>query len=551
MSNNIIITFDNGTKKEYPKGTKLKEIIKDVKKDYEYEIVGVKFKNRMINSEEEIKTSGELKIYDLTSRIGNKIYERGLLLLFETYAHKILGADTKIKIRQPVGKGVYFEIDKKVTEKQLQQIKEIMKEKVKENIPIEKIETTRMEAIEYFKSIKRLDKIKTLSYTTASFVKLYKIEGNYNYILGDMPESTGLLKYFDLTPIENGIIVRFPFTYDKGKINKYIHHEQFFNNMKEYSSWGKLLNITNLGELNEAVINRGKGEVINLSEIIQNRNLLSIAERIVKDKDNIKVVLLTGPSSSGKTTTARKLSLYLKALGLNPQPLSLDDYFLNRVDTPLGEDGKPDYESVRAIDIKLFNNQLENLLKGKKVITPTFDFIEGVKNYNKPLQLEENDILIIEGLHTLNEELTKNIPKKNKFKIYISPLSFLNLDDDNRISQSEIRLLRRMVRDNRTRGYNPSHTLNTWDNVRLGEEKYIFAYQDEADIVFNSFLAYELGVIRVYAEPLLYSVPQDDPKYETAVRLLKLLRFVLPIASEDVPALSILREFIGESYFEK
>ena len=550
MNNNIIITFEDGRKKEYKKGIKLKEILNDVKDNYETDIIYVKFKNRIINREDQITQSGNMSIFDLSTIQGNKVYERGLLLLFETYAHQVLGADTKIKIRQPVGKGVYFEIDKKVSEKQLQEIKDIMKQKVKEDIPIEKIETTRMEAIEYFKSTKRMDKVKTLSYTTASFVKLYKIEGNYNYMLGDMPQSTGIFKYFDLTPIENGIIVRFPFMYDKGKIAKYVHHEQVFKIMKEYSNWGKLLNITNIGELNESVINRGAREIINLSEIVQDRNLFSIAEKIAKDKNNIKIVLLTGPSSSGKTTTSRKLSLYLKALGLNPQPLSLDDYFLNRVDTPLDENGKPDYESVRAIDIKLFNNQLESLLKGKKVIAPTFDFIDGVKIYNKPLQLGEKDILVIEGLHTLNEELTKNIPKEKKFKIYISPLSFLNLDDDNRISQTEIRLLRRMVRDYRTRGYGPAHTLNTWGSVRLGEEKYIFPYQDEADIIFNTFLAYELGVLKVYAEPLLYSVPQDDPKYDTAIRLLKLLRFVLPISSEDIPKLSILREFIGESYFE-
>ena len=550
MNNNIIITFEDGRKKEYKKGIKLKEILNDVKDNYETDIIYVKFKNRIINREDQITQSGNMSIFDLSTIQGNKVYERGLLLLFETYAHQVLGADTKIKIRQPVGKGVYFEIDKKVSEKQLQEIKDIMKQKVKEDIPIEKIETTRMEAIEYFKSTKRMDKVKTLSYTTASFVKLYKIEGNYNYMLGDMPQSTGIFKYFDLTPIENGIIVRFPFMYDKGKIAKYVHHEQVFKIMKEYSNWGKLLNITNIGELNESVINRGAREIINLSEIVQDRNLFSIAEKIAKDKNNIKIVLLTGPSSSGKTTTSRKLSLYLKALGLNPQPLSLDDYFLNRVDTPLDENGKPDYESVRAIDIKLFNNQLESLLKGKKVIAPTFDFIDGVKIYNKPLQLGEKDILVIEGLHTLNEELTKNIPKEKKFKIYISPLSFLNLDDDNRISQTEIRLLRRMVRDYRTRGCGPAHTLNTWGSVRLGEEKYIFPYQDEADIIFNTFLAYELGVLKVYAEPLLYSVPQDDPKYDTAIRLLKLLRFVLPISSEDIPKLSILREFIGESYFE-
>jgi len=549
--NNIIITFENNIKKEYPKGVKLKEIIESVREDYPYEIVCGKFKNQIIHYEDSILKSGTLKLYDISSSQGNKIYERGLMLLFEVASKKILGEDVKIKIRHPIGKGIYFEINKKITEEKLKEIKEYMKEKVKEDILFERIETSRMEAIEYFKSVKREDKVKTLSYTTSKFVSLYKFEGNYNYVLGDIPSNTGILKYFDLTLLEKGIVVRFPFAYDKGKVTKYIHHEQYFNNLDEYSKWGSLLNINNLGELNEAVIQRGAGEVINLSEILQDYKLLSIAEKIALNQNNIKVVLLTGPSSSGKTTTAKKLSLYLKVLGLNPHHLSIDDYFLNRENTPLDENGKPDYESIRAIDVKLFNNQMDKLLKGTKVITPTYDFIEGKKQFNRPLQLKENDILVIEGLHALNENLCKDIPKKNKFKIYISPLSYLNIDNDNRISQTDIRLLRRMIRDNRTRGYPPSKTLANWDDVRRGEEKYVFPYQDEANVIFNSFLAYELGVIKSYVVPLLFSVSQDDPNYDTAVRLLKLLKFVLPIPSTDVPALSILREFIGESYFEK
>ena len=549
--NNIVITFENNVKKEYPKGVKLKEIIDSVKENYSYEIVCGKYKNQILGLEDAINKSGVLKLYDITSIQGNKIYEKGLMLLFEVSALKVLGNNIKIKIKHPVGKGIYFEIDKKVTEENLKEIKEVMKQKVKENIPFEKIETSRMEAIEYFKSIKREDKVKTLSYTTSKFVSLYKLGGTYHYILGDLPSKTGILKYFDLTLLENGIVVRFPFAYDKGKVSKYIHHEQSFNNLEEYSEWGNLLNINNLGELNEAVIKRGAGEIIHLSEILQDYKLLSIAEKIALNKNNIKVILLTGPSSSGKTTTAKKLSLYLKVLGLNPYHISLDDYFLNRENTPLDENGKPDYESVRALDIKLFNNQMEKLLKGNKVITPTYDFIEGKKQFNRTIQLKENDILVVEGLHALNDEIGKEIPKKNKFKIYISPLSFLNIDNDNRISQTDIRLLRRMIRDYRTRGYSPSHTLSTWDDVRRGEEKYVFPYQDEADVIFNSFLAYELGVIKTYAEPLLFSISQTDPNYDTAVRLLKLLKFVLPIPSENIPELSILREFIGKSYFEK
>ena len=242
--------------------------------------------------------------------------------------------------------------------------------------------------------------------------------------------------------------------------------------------------------------------------------------------------------------------MYLKTLGLNPVPISLDDYFLNREDTPLNENGKPDFESLRAIDIKLFNNQIEKLLKGNKVTAPTFDFIEGKKIFNKNIQMKDNDILIIEGLHALSDDLLKDIPKNKKFKIYISPLVYLNIDDDNRINLTDIRLLRRMVRDNRTRGYSPSKTLANWSEVRDGEEKYVFPYQDSADIIFNTFLAYELPVLKVYALPLLYKVQEEDPEYLTAMRLIKLLDLVLPLPSEDVPSLSIIREFIGKGYFE-
>jgi len=548
--NNITITFENGIKKEYPKGIILKDVIASVKEEYPNEIIFGKIKNNIIGLRDSINKNSALKLYDITTIQGNNMYQKGMFLLFEKSVLDVLGNDTKMRIRFPIGKGIYFEINKKITEENLKEIKKVMKEKVKGNIPIEKLETTRMEAIEYFKSINREDKIKTLSYRTSKFVTLYKFEGRYNYILGELPADTSILKYFDLTLLKKGIVVRIPFAYDNGQVSKYVHHEKYFNNLDEYSKWGKLLNINNLGELNEAIIKRGPGEVINLAEILQDYKLLSIAEKIYLNKNNIKVILLTGPSSSGKTTTAKKLSLYLKVLGLNPTHLSIDDYFLNRDNTPLDENGKPDYESVRAIDIKLFHNQMEKLLKGTKVIVPNYDFIEGKKVFNRPIELKENDILVIEGLHALNEDLTKIIPNKNKFKIYISPLSFLNIDNDNRISQTDIRLLRRMTRDYRTRGYSPAHTLANWDDVRRGEEKYVFPYQDKADVIFNSFLAYELSVIKSYVEPLLYSVSQDDPNYDTAIRLLKLLKIVLPIPSKNVPSLSILREFIGESYFE-
>ena len=283
---------------------------------------------------------------------------------------------------------------------------------------------------------------------------------------------------------------------------------------------------------------------------MQDYKLLNIAEQIVLNKDNYRIILLSGPSSSGKTTTSKKLSLYLKSLGLNPTHLSLDDYFHERDETPLGPNGKPDFESLQAIDVKLFDSQVSKILKGNKVTVPTFNFVDGRKEYKRVVELKENDILIIEGLHALNEELLTNVPKKQKFKIYLSPLTYLSIDNDNRISMTDLRLLRRMVRDNRTRGYNPSKTLAAWQDVRDGEEKYVFPFQDNADVMFNTSLAYELAVLKPYAEPLLFTISEDDPGYETAQRLLSLLKNVLPIPSESVPQVSILREFIGGSYFE-
>ena len=548
---NIIITFENGEKREYKKGIKLHEIIKDVRKNYKFEPISAKFKNQIIGYDDALMKSGDLQLFDITSSQGNKIYERGLLFLFETCCLRVLGKDTKIKIRHPIDKGIYCEIDKKITQKDLEKIKNLMQEKVKQALPFEQLETSRIEAIEYFKKLQREDKVKTLSYTITNFVKLYKFDGIYNYIIGDLPDNAGILKHFELTLLENrGIVLRFPFTHTNGKIIEYTNHEKYVNSLEEYSKWGELLKIGNIGELNEAVINRGAGEIINLAEIIQDYKLLSIAEEITLNKENIKVVLLSGPSSSGKTTTAKKLALYLKTLGLRPHHLSLDDYFHERDKTPLDENGKPDYEGIKAIDVKLFNNQIEKLLKGVSVVTPTYDFIEGKKNFNRSLKLEENDILIVEGLHALNEQISTQIPKKNKYKIYISPLIYLNIDNDNRISLTDIRLLRRMVRDNRTRGHNPAHTLASWQDVRRGEEKYVFPYQDEADVIFNTFLVYELGVLKTFVEPLLYSVDPADPEYHTAIRLLEILKLVLPIPSTDVPKLSILREFIGEGYFE-
>lgn len=547
--NNIVITFEDGTKKEYRKGIKLEDIIKDI--EYAEDVICGCFNNMIINYNDTLNRNGTLLLYGINTPVGSRIYEKGLTFLFKVSALEVLGKDTNIKIRNSIDRGVFFEVDKEVTNEDIVKIKKEMQEKVDKALPFEKVETTMNEALNYFKEIKREDKIKTLFYDKNNYVTLYKFDGVYNYILGNLPHNSSMLKYYDLTLLPGkGIILRFPSIYDNGKIVKYTHHEQFFNNINEYLDWAKILNISSIGELNDMIVSSSPGELINLSESIQDYRLQSIAGEIKKKKDKIKIILLSGPSSSGKTTSARKLSLYLKSMGLNPVPLSLDDYFHERSETPLNENGKPDFESLRAIDIKLFNNQIEKLLKGSKVTTPTFNFITGKKEYHNQIQMHENDVLIVEGLHALSDDILKDIPKNKKFKIYISPLVYLNIDDDNRINLTDIRLIRRMVRDNRNRGYSPSHTLATWSEVRDGEEKYVFPYQDSADVIFNTFLAYELPVMKVYALPLLYKVKVDDPEYLTALRLIKLLNLVLPIPSDEVPSLSILREFIGKGYFE-
>lgn len=546
---NIIITFEDGSKCEYRRGVKLIDVINDIQGDKD--IICGSFNGRIISYDDALTRNGKLVLYSINDATGSRIYEKGLIYLFNVSLVEALGKDTVVKVRNSIDRGIFFEINKDVTEEDVKKIKEIMKDKVKKEIPFIKVDTTVEEALTYFREIKREDKIKTLFYDKNSFVTLYKFDGVYNYMLGNLPHDSSILKYFDLTLLKGkGIILRYPTIYDDGKITKYKHHEQFFNSIDECLEWAKILNISSVGELNDAIISSKPGELINLSEAIADYRLQQIAASIKDKREDIKIILLSGPSSSGKTTSARKLSMYLKTMGLNPLSISLDDYFLNRDETPLDEDGKPDFESLRAIDIKLFNVQVTKLLKGNKVTAPTFDFVTGKKVYNKTFQMKDNDILIVEGLHALSEELLKDIPKNKKFKIYISPLVYLNIDNDNRINLTDIRLLRRIVRDNRTRGYSSSHTLSTWASVRNGEEKYVFPYQDQADVIFNTFLVYELAVLKVYAEPLLYQVKEDDPEYLTAVRLIKLLDLILPLPSEDVPSLSILREFIGTSYFE-
>lgn len=547
----IILTLDKGIKKEFIKGIKLKEVLKSLQKEYPGEILSAKYNGKIITEEDTMTKSGNLTLYSMDTMEGNRIYEKGLIYLFELCTEEVLGQDTSISVKYSLDHGIFCKINKTLSAEDVSKIKKVMKDKVKENLPFTKIETTKAEAIAYFKGLNRQDKVKALFYRRSNYVTLYKLEDRYNYIIGSLPSSTAYLKYFDLSLIKDkGIVVRYPSIYDGIDVLKYTHHANYFNSLEEYSNWGNNLQINSIGDLNDYLTSPDSQDIIQLSEIMQDYKLLNIAEQIVLNKEKYKVILLSGPSSSGKTTTSMKLSLYLKSLGLNPTHLSLDDYFHERKDTPIGPNGKPDFESLKAIDVKLFDSQVSKMLKGIKLVVPTFNFIEGKKEYKRTVELKDNDILIIEGLHALNEELLQNIPRSKKFKVYISPLTYLNIDNDNRINMTDLRLLRRIVRDNRTRGYSPEQTISTWKDVRDGEEKYVFPFQDSADVMFNTSLAYELSVLKPYVEPLLYTIKESSPSYETAQRLIELLSYVLPLSSELVPQISILREFIGGSYFE-
>ena len=425
-----------------------------------------------------------------------------------------------------------------------------MKKIVEMDMPITKMTIDRLEAIDYFEKIGEDVKAGVLRYNTNTYITLYRLGNYYNYFYSLMPSSTSKLGAFDLTYIkEDGFLLQFPTTYIPDKIKKYEPHPGMFEVFQEYRDWAKIMHVENSVDLNR-VISSGKiSDLIRIDETLQSNKLLMLARRINENKDKIRIVLLAGPSSSGKTTTSKKLCMFLQSFGLHPKVLSMDDYFVEREENPKDEKGNPDYECLEAIDLNLFDSQLGDLLSGKEVKIPTFNFSLGKKEYHNTMKLEKNDIIVIEGIHAIDPKILTNIPRENKFKIYISALTELNMDNQNRVSTTDNRLLRRIIRDNRTRGYDVEHTLKSWPSVRAGEEKYIFPFQDEPDYTINSALIYEIGVLKTYVEPLLYSVPNDSPYYEEAKRLINFLRLFLPIPADDVPKDSILREFIGNGCF--
>ena len=532
------------------KGITLEEVSHDFEKDFKYPILLAKVNNRIRELTFALKEDAEIEFLDLTSREGNRCHISGLTYILIVAIKKLYGKKADIIVQHSLDKGIYIETNFKLTKEKIEAIKSTMNSIIKADMPITKVTIDRIEAINYFDEIGDHTKAGVMKYNTNTYINLYRLGNYYNYFYNLMSISTERIKDYDLTYIkENGFLLRFPTVYINNKIKEYEPHPNMFDVFKEYRDWAKIMNIENSVSLNE-VVSKGKiNDLIKIDETLQSNRLLNVAKEISSKKNKIKIVLLAGPSSSGKTTTSKKLCMYLESFGLNPKVLSMDDYFVERSENPVGKDGKPDYECLEAVDLKLFDKQIAALLKGETVKAPTFNFQIGKKDFNKELQLQKNDILVIEGIHALDRKILTNIPRDKKYKIYISALTELNMDNHNRISTTDNRLLRRIIRDNRTRGHSVEHTLAMWPSVRAGEEKYIFPYQDEADYTVNSALIYELGVLKTYVEPLLYSVPSTSSYYEEAKRLIDFLRLFLPIPSDAIPQDSILREFIGNSYF--
>lgn len=533
----------------YPKDITLEDISKDFQENYSETIIMAEVNGRPYELNYKVTDDVTVDFFDLTSSTGNRVYESGLIFVLEKACLNMLNSE--IEVKYSIDKGIYIKTYKKITKEDLDKVSREMKEIVKRNLPIQKNLVNRLEAIEYYKSTKSYDKVNVLKYSVNTNVNLYRLMDIYNYFFSYLPVSTGALKEFKLTYIDqNSFVLRYPNIYYLNKIPVYKHHDKLFNEFKKYDEWSEKLGIENVSSLNNKVTKGNVDDIVLLSENIQNNSLFKIAETIYNNK-KLKLILLAGPSSSGKTTTSKKLELFLKGFGLNPIAISIDNYFVDRDKTPRLPDGSYDFESLNSINVELFNKNLKDLLDGKEVTLPVYNFITGKSELSdESIKLGEKEILIVEGLHALNEELTYSIDRKNKYKIYLCPLTVLSLDNHNRIRTTDNRLLRRIIRDNRTRGYSASDTLSTWGKVREGEEKYVFPFQDEADVIFNTSLIYELGVLKTYVEPLLYSVEENDPMYKEAVRLLNLLKNILPISNDYIPVDSIVREFIGGGYFK-
>ena len=540
----------NGKKVTIKKGITFLELSKMYDDEFLHKIILARVDSDYHELSDQIYKPCNIEFLDLTDSYANRVYLNGLIYLINYCFGELFGNKNHLLTRHSADKGLYIECTGKLTRDMIIDLESKMNEVVKDNLRIHKVTILREDAIKYFNEIKDYNKAGLLEYITNTYVNLYRIGNIYNYMFSLMPTETSVLNEFRLTYLnEEGFILRYPTVHNNGEIPKYKHHPKLFEVFKYSKDMCKKVNLETSVDLNKIISDNMISDLIKINETVYSASLLQTAWSISENK-KVKFVLVAGPSSSGKTTTTRKLSMYFRCFGLVPKVLSMDDFFVEREDTPKKENGEYDFECLNAVDLKLFNSTMDKLLKGENVKIPTFNFITGKKEFKQAMKLEENDILLIEGIHCLNPSILDNINPVHKVKIYLSALTEINIDKDNRIPTTDNRLIRRLIRDYYHRGYNPEETLKLWENVRSGEEVNIFPYQDEADYTINTGLVYEFPVLKVYAMPLLYKVKKDSVYYEDAKRLIRLLDIFLPVPSEQIPNDSILREFIGGSYFD-
>ncbi|NLL04711.1 MAG: nucleoside kinase [Clostridiaceae bacterium] len=547
----IKLTFPDGSEMEVAEGISLLELSNDFTGKYKSVIVAAKVDNDIKELSFHLYNNANIEFIDLTNDDGMRIYRRSLSFVL-IKAVNDLYPDRKVIISHSISKGIFCEVngDTPLTAEEVSKIEDRMRELIERKIPFVKKILSLDEAREIFRKTGRLDRFSAVEYRKKSYVTIYNCDGFEDYFYGYMAPDTGYLKKFALKFYSPGLIMMFPDKTNPDIIPKFKEQKKLFSIFKEYKNWGRILGVANVGSLNALVKENKVNELIRVGEALHEKKIAQIADMIAFNKHKKRVVLIAGPSSSGKTTFAQRLAIQLKVNGLRPVTISLDDYFVDRDRTPVDENGEFDFEALEAIDLLLFNQHLASLIKGEEVGIPIFNFPNGCReDFCRKLKIDEDQLLIIEGIHGLNERLTSSIPKESKFKVYVSAITSMSIDDHNRIPTTDSRMLRRIVRDFQFRGCSAINTIKRWPSVRRGEEKNIFPFQEEADIMFNSALPFELGVLKVLAEPLLSDVDSSQEEYSEARRLIEFLTNFVPIESKEIPANSIIREFVGGSCF--
>lgn len=547
------VTAD-GITREYEAGTTFRKIADDFSRNYKHQIVLAFTENYDLHELwKTVDRDCSLSFVTTAGPIGHVVYKRSMCFLLVKAVHDVVGHEKieRVRIHFSVDKGYYCTVEGKVKidDEFLQKVADRMHKLADQKIPIRKKSIRTSEALELFQKHKMFDKARLFEYRRGSKVNIYSINEFEDYYYGYMVPDTGYLKYFSLHLYDKGFVIQLPTISDPEKVPEFSPSPKLFHVLKESVEWGDCQKIDTVGALNDMIKKGDMREVVLVQEAYQERKIGEIAKEIAERK-NVKFVLVAGPSSSGKTTFSHRLAIQLRVNGLNPHPIAVDNYFVDREHTPRDENGNYNFECLEAIDIQKFNEDMQNLMSGKEVYLPVFDFMTGKRKYeNKPKILGAQDILVIEGIHCLNPKLTEMMDDKYKFRIYISALTQLNVDEHNRIPSTDGRLIRRIVRDARSRGASASRTIAMWPSVRRGEEENIFPYQEQADVMFNSSLLYELAVLKQYVEPLLFDVDKDTIEYVEAKRLLKFFDYFIGIGSEYVPTNSLLREFIGGGCF--